>query len=96
MLTIKSIFSAFIIIAILISLIQIVVYKYLKKNGIVYPESIGFRTIKYLRSWEKIIHNASVSMTIKVFSFIYIIGYVINLLLIIVLIVILFEHLFNG
>lgn len=80
MLTIKPILSAFLIISILIYLTRIVVYKYLKKNGIEFPEIISFRTIKYLRSWGKIIHNNSVSISIKVFSFIYMTGYLINLL----------------
>ena len=95
MLTIKSIFSVFIIVAILISLTQIVVYKYLKKNGIEYPKITGFRTIKYLRSWKKIIHNENISISIKVSSFIFITGYIINSLLLIALIIIILEHLFN-
>ena len=95
MLTIKSMFSAFIIVAILISLIQIVVYKYLKKNSIEYPEIISFRSIKYLRSWEKIIHNKSVNNSIKILSFIYMTGYLINILLLIALTILFFKNLFN-
>ena len=95
MLTIKWIFSAALIISMFLFLIRIVVYKYLEKNSIQYPEIISFRSIKYLRSWEKIIHNKSVNNSIKILSFIYMTGYLINILLLIALTILLFKNLFN-
>ena len=95
MLTIKWIFSAALIISMFLFLIRIVVYKYLEKNSIEYPEIISFRSIKYLRSWEKIIHNKSVNNSIKILSFIYMTGYLINILLLIALTILLFKNLFN-